>query len=47
VLVVREAVGDRDRAAHDRSLIEMDAKYADVISLDQAVTYLARLHDHP
>jgi maleamate amidohydrolase len=47
VLVVREAVGDRDREAHDRGLIEMDAKYADVISLDQAVTYLARLHDDP
>jgi nicotinamidase-related amidase len=46
VLVVKEAVGDRDRTAHERSLIEMDAKYADVISLDQAVTYLARLHDH-
>jgi nicotinamidase-related amidase len=41
VLVVSEAVGDRDRAAHERSLIEMDAKYADVISLDEAVTYLA------
>jgi nicotinamidase-related amidase len=41
VLVVSEAVGDRDRAAHERSLIEMDAKYADVISLEQAVTYLA------
>ena len=46
VQVVREAVGDRDTVAHERSLIEMDAKYADVISLDQAVTFLAGLHDH-
>ncbi|MGH3187655.1 MAG: isochorismatase family protein [Streptosporangiaceae bacterium] len=43
VQVVREAVGDRDATAHERSLIEMDAKYADVISLDAAVTYLAGL----
>jgi maleamate amidohydrolase len=41
VQVVREAVGDRDRVAHERSLIEMDAKYADVTSLDDAVSYLA------
>jgi maleamate amidohydrolase len=41
VQVVRETVGDRDRVAHDRSLIEMDAKYADIISLDDAVSYLA------
>jgi nicotinamidase-related amidase len=41
MMVVQEAVGDRDRAAHERSLIEMDAKYADVISLEDAVAYLA------
>jgi maleamate amidohydrolase len=42
VQVVREAVGDRDRVAHDRSLIEIDAKYADVTSLDDAMAYLAK-----
>jgi hypothetical protein len=26
--------------AHDRSLMEMDAKYADVVSLDAAIGYL-------
>jgi nicotinamidase-related amidase len=41
VMVVREAVGDRDGEAHERSLIELDAKYADVISLDRAMEYLA------
>lgn len=41
IMVVREAVGDRDSEAHERSLIEIDAKYADVISLDRAITYLA------
>jgi len=41
IMVVREAVGDRDGEAHERSLVEIDAKYADVISLDRAVTYLA------
>ena len=43
VQVVREAVGDRDAVAHVRGLLEMDAKYADVISLEAAVTYLAGL----
>ncbi len=41
VMVVRDAVGDRDIEAHERSLIEIDAKYADVISLDRAMAYLA------
>jgi maleamate amidohydrolase len=45
VQVVREAVGDRDAVAHERSLVEMDAKYADVISLEAAMTYLAGLRD--
>lgn len=30
------SLGDRDTEAHERSLIEIDAKYADVISLDRA-----------
>lgn len=33
-MVVREAVGDRDPAAHEQSLFDLQAKYADVVSAD-------------
>lgn len=39
-VVAREAVGDRDRAAHEANLRDIDAKYATVLSLDDAVDYL-------
>lgn len=42
-LVVREAVGDRDPRPHEASLFDLDAKYADVVSEAQIVTYLHRL----
>jgi hypothetical protein len=37
---VREAVGDRSKAAHDQSLFDLDAKYADVTSLSDALDYM-------
>ena len=37
VLVPREAVADRAPDAHDASLLDIDAKYGDVVSLDEAV----------
>ena len=40
-IVVREAVGDRDPGPHEANLFDLDAKYADVISLDAALTYLS------
>jgi maleamate amidohydrolase len=40
VLVVKEAVGDRNRAAHEQSLFDMNAKYADVIGAEEAREYL-------
>lgn len=40
VMVVAEAVGDRAEAAHRQSLFDLQAKYADVVSLDQTVRYL-------
>lgn len=40
VMVVREAVGDRDPVAHVRGLLEIDAKYADVVSLADALEHL-------
>jgi maleamate amidohydrolase len=41
VLVVREAVGDRDRAAGEQSLLDLDRKYADVVSIDEALEVVA------
>jgi len=40
-LVVREAVGDRHPAPHEASLFDLQAKYAEVISLADAEAYLA------
>jgi maleamate amidohydrolase len=42
-IVVREAVGDRSAAAHAQSLFDLDAKYADVVSQDDALAYLERV----
>jgi maleamate amidohydrolase len=39
-MIVREAVGDRSKAAHEQSLFDLQAKYADVVSLDETVAYL-------
>ncbi|OGA32497.1 MAG: carbamoylsarcosine amidase [Betaproteobacteria bacterium RIFCSPLOWO2_12_FULL_62_13b] len=39
-MVVREAVGDRSSAAHEQSLFDLDAKYADVVSLEETLAYL-------
>lgn len=42
-LVPREAVGDRNPEAHEASLYDIDAKYGDVVSLDEAVDHLEEL----
>jgi len=39
-MVVREAVGDRSTAAHEQSLFDLQAKYADVVSLDETLQYM-------
>jgi maleamate amidohydrolase len=39
-MVVREAVGDRSAAAHSQSLFDLDAKYADVVLQQDALSYL-------
>ena len=39
-LVVRQACADRSAALHDNNLADLDAKYADVIDLDEAVARL-------
>lgn len=42
-MVVREAVGDRAQPTHDQSLFDLHAKYADVVSVEETLAYLARL----
>jgi isochorismate hydrolase len=45
---VREAVGDRSAAAHEQSLFDLNAKYADVVSLDETLQYLKTVgHNRP
>ncbi len=39
-LVVRDAVGDRTAQAHDASLFDLQAKYAEVVGESTAVSYL-------
>jgi nicotinamidase-related amidase len=38
--IPREAVGDRDPAAHEQALHDVDAKYGDVVSLDEALALI-------
>jgi nicotinamidase-related amidase len=42
-LVPREAVGDRNPRAHEASLYDVDAKYGDVVSLEETLDYLEEL----
>ena len=39
-LVPRECVGDRARGPHEANLLDIQAKYADVVSFEDAVSYL-------
>lgn len=41
-LVVADACGDRDPRLHDANLYDLNAKYADVITLDTALRLLSR-----
>lgn len=40
-MVVREAVGDRSQSAHEQSLFDLNAKYADVVVMDDVLGYLS------
>lgn len=42
-IVVQEAVGDRSQSAHDQSLFDLNAKYADVVGVEDALGYLSSL----
>jgi maleamate amidohydrolase len=41
VLVPREAVADRAQSAHEASLLDIDAKYGDVVTVEDAIAVLA------
>ena len=40
VVIPREAVGDRDEMAHEANLYDLNAKYADVLSLEETLAQL-------
>lgn len=40
VVVPREAVGDRNQAAHEANLYDIDAKYGDVLPVDEVLDHL-------
>jgi len=42
-IVPREAVGDRNPAAHDANLYDIDAKYGDVVALDEVLAHIEQL----
>jgi maleamate amidohydrolase len=46
-IVVREGCGDRAEGPHEANLFDMDAKYADVVSTDEALEYVNGLTKKP
>jgi maleamate amidohydrolase len=42
-IVPREAVGDRNPAAHEANLYDIDTKYGDVVALEDVLTHLEEL----
>src|SRR5262245_28295866 len=44
-IVVREAVQDRSEIAHEWTLCDIQARFADVVSLDDTLTYLRGLRE--
>jgi len=42
-MVVRDCVGDRAQGPHEANLFDMQAKYADVVDLDEALDYVSGL----
>jgi maleamate amidohydrolase len=44
-VVPRECVGDRAQAPHEANLFDIEAKYADVVSLEDALAYLETVSD--
>lgn len=46
-IVPRECVGDRAPGPHEANLLDIDAKYGDVVALDEVLTYLDGLAAAP
>jgi maleamate amidohydrolase len=44
-IVPRECVGDRAKAPHEANLFDISAKYADVVSVEDALAYLESVPD--
>ncbi|MNP34028.1 Maleamate amidohydrolase [compost metagenome] len=44
-IVVRECVGDRHPAPHEANLFDIDSKYGDVVSRQEAMEQLQRLEN--
>ena len=44
-LVVEDAVGDRAEEPHRANLFDMSAKYADLLSTDEAIQYMQHNHN--
>jgi maleamate amidohydrolase len=42
-IIVREGVQDRSEVAHEWTLLDIQARFADVVSLDETLAYLGRL----
>ena len=38
--MLREAVGDRNAKAHEANLYDVDAKYGDVVRVEEVLDYL-------
>jgi maleamate amidohydrolase len=44
-LVPRECVGDRAQGPHEANLVDIQAKYADVVSVEDALSYVVSVKD--
>lgn len=44
-IVPREAVGDRNEQAHEANLYDVDAKYRDMVSVEEVLEYLERVKE--
>src|SRR5262249_47624234 len=42
-IIVRECVGDRSPVAHEWTLFDIQARFADVVPLDEALAYLSKM----
>ncbi len=43
-IIVEDAVGDRDERPHEANLFDMNAKYGDVVSEEEAIEYLKQIY---